>query len=285
MDLHYYRIANSVLCLKAGPSVDLRYFDEFSIEEAEPDFTMEFVSFHDFDSLKGVKGTTIYGIECLETSLQGWAHSFRITSRESVVYLACNEDWSYGIAGYSRAELTYQDMPSWAGLLLFAFYTNICKNNILMLHASAVDKNNQGIIFIGPSNIGKTTQAELWNKYENAEILNGDKIFLQVEEDGVRVFGNPWKGSSPYYLNRSVPLKGAIVLRQSLENEIHEISEEERLMKLLPHVFLPHWDENGLSYAVSALDQWLSNHKVYQLSCRKDAQAVYLVRDTLHIDE
>ena len=285
MALHYYKIADSVLCLKAGLDIDLSYFDSFSIEESEPDFTVEFVPFDRFKSLVDSKGTTIYGVECLETSLEGWAHSFKAVSDESTVYLACNEDWSYGILGFSNERISFQDMPSWAGVLLLGFYTRICHKNILMMHASAVDKDGRGIIFIGPSNIGKTTQAELWQEYENAEILNGDKIFLQVDGDSVTVFGNPWKGSSPYFLNRSVPLQGAIVLRQSSENEIHEIAEEERLMKLLPHVFLPHWDLDGLSVSVSSLDMWLSNHKVYQLSCKPDQEAVCLVRDILDINE
>lgn len=278
MEQLYYKIANSVLCLKTKMHVDLSFFSDFSIEGSNPDFTAEFVPFETFASLKNSKGMTIYEVECLDNSLTGWAHSFRTNLENSEVYLACNEDWSYGIIGFEKENISYQDMPSWAGILLFGFYTRICSKNILLMHASAVAIKDEGIVFIGPSNIGKTTQAELWHRYENADILNGDKVFLQIEKNQITVFGNPWKGSSPYYLNKAVKVDPVVALRKGETNKIVELSDFEKMVDIIPHVFLPHWDAISTDQATHTLDLWLRSGSFYKLTCRPDREAVELVK-------
>lgn len=77
----------------------------------------------------------------------------------------------------------------------------------ILLHGSFVEYNGNGIVFTGYSGIGKTTQAQLWKKHLGADIINGDKVFIRDFDDGVYAYGLPWKGSSPYCLNKKAPLK------------------------------------------------------------------------------
>ncbi len=99
-------------------------------------------------------------------------------------------------------------------------------------------------MFVGRSGIGKTTQARLWEQFRGAEIINGDKVFLTLDEDGrgVTAHGSPWCGSSPYKLNRATPLRGIVVLDQAPENSIRRLSEHEIMTQYVSHIFLPMWD-------------------------------------------
>ena len=47
---------------------------------------------------------------------------------------------------------------------------------MIQIHSSLIRSHGEGLMFIGPSGIGKTTQAELWHAYRNADIINGDMV-------------------------------------------------------------------------------------------------------------
>ena len=149
------------------------------------------------------------------------------------------------------------------------------------MHASAVSHNGKSIVFTAPSGTGKTTQAELWAKYKGATILNGDKVFLKREEDGIHAWGSPWNGSSQYAENTSAPLRVIVVLEQAEENSIRKLNGFEVLEYVVPHVFFPSWDEHCEQAVLTFLDQVLEETEVYLLRCRPDADAVELLASTL----
>ena len=138
-----------------------------------------------------------------------------------------------------------------------------------------------GILFLGPSGIGKTTQAELWNKYRDALIINGDIVFVQETEENFLGWGTPWHGSSPYCENTSVPVHAMIVLKQAPENSIRELTGFEKVTAVSNNVFYPQWLENGMELCLETLDHLLSAIPVYELSCRPEEEAVRLTEETL----
>lgn len=100
----------------------------------------------------------------------------------------------------------------------------LAKYDVLMAHAALVDLDGEGILFIGESGIGKTTQAELWQRYRDAVIINGDHVFIRKSEDGFWGYGSPWHGSSPYCENKKTKLQAIVALRQSPNNRIARLS-------------------------------------------------------------
>lgn len=166
-------------------------------------------------------------------------------------------------------------------LLIVGFYSYISSRDTLLMHASVVDYEGKSIVFTAPSGTGKTTQAELWAKHKGAMILNGDKVFLKKENDGIHAWGSPWKGSSPYAENASAPLRAIVALEQAEENSIRKLEGFEVLEYVVPHVFFPSWDERCEQAVLTFLDQVLGETEVYLLKCRPDEGAVELLASTI----
>lgn len=165
-------------------------------------------------------------------------------------------------------------------LPLAAICSRFSDFGVLLAHAALVEFNGEGIMFAGPSGIGKTTQAQLWEKFKCAEIINGDKAFIRNVDGAFYAYGLPWKGSSEYCLNKSVPLKAIVVLKQSAENSINKLQSD--LIELfMPHIFFPHWDKDCLINALDTFDILINNVPVYLLECRPDNDAVQLTYNTI----
>ena len=152
---------------------------------------------------------------------------------------------------------------------------------MIQMHSSLIKVYNYGIMFLGPSGIGKTTQAELWNKYREALIINGDITFVQEMKGEFYGWGTPWHGSSPYCANTSVLLKALIILKQAPENSIRELTGFEKVTAVSTSVFYPRWLENGMELCLETLDHLLTKIPVYELSCRPDEDAVKLTEETI----
>lgn len=212
----------------------------------------------------------IHGLECFDFEDVG-AHVVR---RGSDMMLT-DASWKHAII-LPLNERAYADT-----FLCQLFYTHAVQRHIIYLHSSLISYQNHGLMFLGPSGIGKTTQAELWNKYRDALIINGDVVFVQETEDAFLGWGTPWHGSSPYCENTSAPVSALIVLKQAEKNSIRELTGFEKVTAVSESVFYPRWLENGMELCLETLDHLLSRLPVYELSCRPDEEAVRLVEETV----
>ncbi len=257
-----YLIAGSLFGIDFG-----RQDEKYDLFVSDGENVCAEIAITDFNEI----GSDSFGVEYLS---KDFAHFMRSKSNPSCI-LFSNSDRTktYIVNGKNGDE--YDE------LMIASVYSVLCREKTLFVHSATVDYNGEGIVFAGPSGIGKTTQAELWQKYAGAEIINGDKIFVRKTEDGFGVFASPWRGSSPYCLNRNVPLKAVVVLRQSKTNSIRRLKAEELFEYLVPHVFLPFWDEKCMEYALETLDMFLSETAVYLLECRPDEDAVKITKEVV----
>ena len=184
-------------------------------------------------------------------------------------------EWKYAVI------LPLEDRTHAERFLCQLFYTHAVQRHIIYLHSSLIDWNGRGLMFLGPSGIGKTTQAELWNQYRDALIINGDVVFVQETENVFLGWGTPWHGSSPYCENASVPVEALIVLKQAPENSIRELTGFEKVTAVSESVFYPRWLEGGMELCLETLDHFLSAVPVYELRCRPDEEAVRLTEEAV----
>ena len=234
----------------------------------------EFIS--GFASQSGEPPVMTIGFDAKMPECHGIAYSPKLSAHvlrnESGEILCADEEWKNVTAYYTQERGDY-------ALPLAAMCSRFAAFNTLLFHASCVELNGKSVIFTGNSGVGKTTQAKLWQKHLGAEIINGDKIFVR-EINGFYACGLAWKGSSEFCLNRKASLAGIIVLRQAKENRLTLLGDS-AAQKLLPHVFLPHWDSRCLDSALNTFEKIIGNVPVYLLECRPDEAAVRLVYETL----
>lgn len=193
--------------------------------------------------------------------------------------LLTNCDWS-------RCELLeLKDSSSFLVFINHIFYSRAIYHKMIQCHSALVDWNGSGIMFLGPSGIGKTTQSECWAKYRGADIINGDLVFVQQIEDGFLGWGTPWHGSSPYCINRAVPLKALVVLKQSKENRIRELTGFEKVREISNNVFYPAWLDDGMDLCTEVLNNLLLQLPVYRLDNRADEEAVEMLEQTIKMQK
>lgn len=161
------------------------------------------------------------------------------------------------------------------------FYTHAVRRQMLQLHCATIDDGGRGVLFLGPSGIGKTTQAERWAQFRGASIINGDIGFVQRTGQGYLAWGTPWHGSSPYCLNASVPVKALVVLKQAPENRLRELTGFEKVSEIAGSVFYPTWLEDGMELCTDTLNHLLTDLPVYRLDNRADREAVELLAKEL----
>ena len=165
--------------------------------------------------------------------------------------------------------------------LLQLFYTHAVHRQMIQLHAATIEDQGRGILFLGPSGIGKTTQAERWAEFRGASIINGDVGFVQRTAREYIAWGTPWHGSSPYCLNASVPVKALVVLKQAPENRLRELTGFEKVSEIAGSVFYPTWLEDGMELCTDTLNHLLTDLPVYRLDNRADRESVEILAKEL----
>lgn len=169
---------------------------------------------------------------------------------------------------------TEQDVETFAAYL---FYAHAIRRQVLQIHSSTIEDRGRGILFLGPSGIGKTTQAERWMVYRGSTIINGDVGFVQHTSDGYFAWGSPWHGSSPYCLNARVPIKALVVLTQAPSNHLYELTGFEKVHEVSSHIMYPTWMEDCIDLCSDTLNHLLTDIPVYRLDNRADEEAVSLL--------
>lgn len=152
------------------------------------------------------------------------------------------------------------------------------------LHASVIDWNGNGILFTAPSGTGKSTQADLWRKYEKAAIVNGDKSMIRKKMNQYLAYGSPYAGTSGIYKNISVPIRAIVVLSQAPENRIERLNGMNAFTKIYRESTVSSWDQEYVSKFTNLLVDLIQKIPVFHLACRPDEEAVKLLKETLIVE-
>ena len=148
------------------------------------------------------------------------------------------------------------------------------RRNVIFLHASYIVVNGKAIIFSAPCGTGKSTQAALWEKYRNAETVNGDKVGISVGKDGVFAHGVPFCGTSGICKNISAPLGAIIFIAQAHENIINKVGAADSIQMLLKNTYLDFLAPDEQLRFVDLAIAMLEKVPVYSLGCTPDERAV-----------
>ena len=148
----------------------------------------------------------------------------------------------------------------------------LLKRNVLMVHGSTVALDGAAYMFTASCGTGKSTHTRLWREVfgERAEMVNDDKPFLELTEDGVIAHGSPWTGKHGLGSNIAVPLKGICILHRGPENVIRPLQPEDAMEMLLHQTHIPELDKNLGEALVERLCKTVS---LWEMECTKDPEA------------
>lgn len=115
------------------------------------------------------------------------------------------------------------------------------------LHSCGVIFKGKGLVFVGHSDAGKSTIANMLK--DKAELLCDERIIIKKYAEGFRIHGTWCHGDVPEVSPNSAPLKAIMLLNKSNRNSLELINNRNQINKMLlaylirPLVTAKWWDK------------------------------------------
>ena len=211
-----------------------------------------------------------------------------VIKRNGKYVLTCSRDYSEMTLYISRQPYFYEKKKEWR-MPRIPINTTIraaCEAGMTMrdgmpLHAAMVEKDGYGVVFLGPSGMGKSTQAKLWVEYQGADFIIGDRPGLRRIDGQWIGFGMPWDGKDGIKQQMQVPIRALISLEQAPENSIRRLTKQEAMMVLLNQVMMPMWDDVAMALLNPLMGQLATEIPFYHLKNLPNKEATELTRETI----
>lgn len=186
--------------------------------------------------------------------------------------LSCTRDFTDGLVRLYGDEEQQTFALNNALMILFAFSAATCST--LLVHASVVTCGGKGYLFLGKSGTGKSTHARLWlDHIEDTRLLNDDNPAIRCTDGEVHVFGTPWSGKTPCYINVSAPIGAITRLTQFPRNVISRNQPVPAFASVLSSCSTMIWDKPTYTAICDTVSEVVSRVAVYDLKCLPDEEA------------
>lgn len=259
---------------------DLAY-EKFAVDPCSVDYIMKYQAVTSFPS-EWIQGDSIY--ECPSFKIIDRDHAeYRLFYDQGVCYalgfLEESEGWVYYLQGGS---LEQRIQSSVAHFNYMMFEKVMIQFQCVILHASMIRYKNKMILFTGPSGVGKSTQAELWNRYTGSRIINGDRVLLRKKNGLWHGFGLPMNGSSAICENDAGEIQAIIVLEKGKKgNQSVRLSPGETLSRLYGEMTVNRWNEVFVRQVLDMTVSIALEVPVYLYRCSKSEEAVSVLEKIL----
>lgn len=228
----------------------------------------------------------------IHDTLDSWTFLSRmdeeVAKRHGKYVLVCVRDYSEMTLYISRLLYYDERFQRWMtpGIPVSSCIRAACEAGMVMrdgmpLHASLVEKKGYGVVFLGPSGMGKSTQAKLWEQYQGADFIIGDRPGLRCIDGTWVGFGMPWDGKDNLKNQKGVPIKALISLEQASENSIRRLTQQEAMIVLLNQVMMPMWDDAAMALLMPLMGKVATEIPFYHLKNLPNEAATILTRDTI----
>lgn len=149
--------------------------------------------------------------------------------------------------------------------------------NAFYIHSSGLKIDENGFLFVGHSEAGKSTICKLFR--DNAKILCDDRNIIRKWEDGFRLHGTWSHGELPDVSPDSAPLKGIFFLNKSDQVEIKKIIDRKKIVKeLLKCVIRPVADTGWWNKILDLLENIAEDVPCYDLYFDKSEKVVEVIK-------
>lgn len=142
------------------------------------------------------------------------------------------------------------------------------------LHCSFIELDGKAVLFSGSSGVGKSTRAEMFEKYAGARIINHDKALLYFENGSVIASGSPIAGSSSVYINEAYPVEAIVFLKKGSGNKTVRLRPADAIRSLVKNTVINTWDQHFYRSAVAFAADCVSTLRVFGSECSLSEQSV-----------
>lgn len=265
-----YRFCNCCIELKTEkPLAEELYFSRFRVDSDE-ESTLSF-NIIKTDALPPKSGKEIHSNSRRSVYTDGkttqyYTAYFDTKLMQYADYACRTDDKLYIAEKHGDGEMAVFDALDIPSILL--------ENGAGILHCSYVDTENGAVLFTGVKQVGKSTQAALWEKYRGTDTVNGDRAGITIEDGKIFANGVPFCGTSDICKNKKVPVKAIVCLSKSTENKIEKLSPLNAFMALINNFSYNLWDSESVDAITAIVKGIVESAPVYSYSCCKDETAV-----------
>lgn len=164
-----------------------------------------------------------------------------------------------------------------------ALERQMAKHQAYILHSCYLNHRGQGILFSGPSGIGKSTHAQLWcRRYTDTHVVNGDRCLVYKDEQG-RYKACPWLvcGSSGICLTEERPLQAIVFMGQAPQNEVVPTRPMQLYKMLSSQLTINWWNTEFTRTALDAAQDILEQVGLCTYACNLQPEAPEKLNDYL----
>ena len=166
---------------------------------------------------------------------------------------------------------------------LLALERRLVKKDSMVLHCAYVEYKGEAVLFSAPSETGKTTQANLWEKYRGSRTVNGDRALLGKIDGRWTARGWPVCGTSEVCFNEDVPVRAVVMLSQAEENHAEKLSPGRAFPLLYSQITVNKWNREDHIHIMDLMEDFLGNVPVFHLGCTISREAVECLEKVLAI--
>jgi hypothetical protein len=280
-----FQIAGIVIRIKGDVQFEITKRFETFLTDACPEYVLEFQEVKELQIPVGEKVCEDCGVEVWKDEEGRFFRLFYSMEPKAI----------YGIAFYQweQKAIRVEYLPEGKGCFResgscfahIAWETLLAHESRAAFHAACVETSYGGILFAGPSGIGKSTQANLWCEHRNGKLINGDRPVLKFEEQNLYAYGSPYAGSSKCYLNEACQVKAIVLLKQGNRNQVTRIAPVEAFRRIYASMAVNTWDENFVNWICEMSEKIVACVPVYELECMIDINAVEVLEEVLRQPE
>ena len=166
--------------------------------------------------------------------------------------------------------------------LMVIFTMCTARYNTLLMHSATIENGGKGYMFLGASGQGKSTHSNKWVEFiEGSTLINDDNPVIRISPDGTPiVYGSPWSGKRPIYMNVHYPIGGMAAIEQDKKNWIRKESIPTAFGIMLCSCSTLKFDKEIHIAICSTITKVLERVAVHTLFCRPDEDAARLSSST-----
>lgn len=157
---------------------------------------------------------------------------------------------------------------------LFALEKRLIRKKQMILHCAYTEYQGEAVLFSAPSETGKTTQANLWEKHRGSRIVNGDRALIGKTGDIWKAYGWPVCGTSEVCGNETFPVRSVVMLSQAEKNHAERLTPGQAFPLLYGQITVNKWNTEAHIHAMDLIDDFLGSVPVYHLGCTISEEAV-----------